>query len=184
MEQILIKSIINILRGRCIFLVGMMASGKSVTGPNLAQKLGYKFIDMDSTIEKVAQKSINDIFAEDGEKLFREIETKCLKEVIHYPNLVISTGGGVVLESENWGILRQGIVVWINLDKDIGLKRLSSEIEKRPLLQGDNFTEKYFEILNSRIKLYSQADIEVKVKNENVDDVVQKIFIELKKRII
>ena len=184
MEQILIKSIINILRGRSLFLVGMMASGKSVTGPNLAHKLGYKFIDLDSTIEKVAQKSINSIFAEDGEKLFREIETKCLKEVIQYPNLVISTGGGVVLESENWGILRQGIVVWINLDKDIGLKRLSSEIENRPLLKGDNFIQKYDEILNSRINLYSQADIEVKVKNENVDDVVQKILIELKKKII
>ena len=66
----------------------MMACGKSQTGPKLAELLRYKFIDLDTVIETLAKKSINTIFKEDGEKIFRDIESQCLKESIKIPSFL------------------------------------------------------------------------------------------------
>ena len=123
-----------------------MGSGKSQTGLKLAELLKYKYIDLDSLIEKLVKKSINQIFSDEGEDIFRELEANCLKETIKIPSLVISTGGGIVTKSENWGILRQGIIAWIDLDKDIAIERLKNEIENRPLLQGKNLNDLYMSI--------------------------------------
>ncbi len=97
MEQSIIEKTVNKIKGRSIFLIGMMGSGKSQTGSKLAELLKYKYIDLDSLIEKLAKKSINQIFNDEGEDKFRELEANCLKETIKIPSLVISTGG------LNWG---------------------------------------------------------------------------------
>ena len=183
METTFTNSITKILHGRSIFLIGMMASGKSKTGPLLASYLNYKFIDTDSFIEKLSKKSINRIFSDDGENKFRKLESKCLQEIIRYPSLVVSTGGGLITKKENWGILRQGIVVWIDVDKEVLLARLDSEKDKRPLLNIKDLRNSYTNIFNSRKSLYSQADIRVQVLNENVDEVVSKILYEIKKKV-
>ena len=183
MEQSFISKISNILKGRSIFLIGMMACGKSETGPKLAQLLNYKFIDLDLSIEKVAKKSISNIFNEDGEKIFREYETKCLQEIIKFPSLVIATGGGIVIKNENWGILRQGIVVWIDLDKESSLERLRQDNNKRPLLKVKDVDKHYSDIFKQRFHLYNQADLRIKVSNENVEKVAEKIIVEIKKNI-
>ncbi len=184
MEQSIIKKTVHTLKGRSIFLIGMMGSGKSKTGLKLAELLKYKFIDLDSLIEKLAKKSINQIFNDEGEDNFRELETSCLKETIKIPSLVISTGGGIVTKSENWGILRQGIIAWIDLDKDIAIERLKNEIENRPLLQGKNLHASYMSILKSRENLYSQADLRIQVKRENIEEVAMKIINAIHKEII
>ena len=183
MEQTFIREITNILKGRSIFLIGMMACGKSETGPKLAQLLNYKFIDLDSSIEKVANKSITNIFKQDGEKIFRDYETKCLQEIIKFPSLVIATGGGIVIKNENWGILRQGIVIWIDLEKKYAIERLKNEINNRPLLQDRDIEKSYSEIFQSREGLYEQADLRIKVQNENIEQVAKKIISELYKSI-
>ena len=183
MEETFINNITNLLKGRSIFLIGMMACGKSKTGPKLAQLLKYRFLDLDSLIEKVANKSIAKIFEEDGENTFRAYERQCLQETIKFSSLVVSTGGGVVTKSENWGILRQGIVIWIDLEKKFAIERLKSEINNRPLLQGKDIEKNYSKILLSREGLYQQADLRVKVQNENVEQVTKKIVNELYKSI-
>ena len=181
MEETFIDNITNLLRGRSIFLIGMMACGKSKTGPKLAQLLKYKFIDLDSLIETVAKKSISKIFEEDGENKFRVYESQCLKEIIRFPSLVVSTGGGVITKNENWGILRQGIVIWIDLEKKYAIERLKNEINNRPLLKGKDIERNYSEIFQSRERLYEKADLRIKVKNENVEQVAKKIISELHK---
>lgn len=183
MESSFLTSISETINGRPIFLVGMMASGKSKTGPKLAECLNYKFVDLDLLIEKIAKKSISQIFNQDGEEYFRELESKCLREIILIPSLVVSTGGGVVTKSSNWGILRQGIIIWLDLDKDIAIKRLSSESEHRPLLQGQNLDEMYLQILSSRKELYSQADLRIKINNESLEEVLEKIMNSLFKKV-
>ena len=183
MEETFINNITNLLKGRSIFLIGMMACGKSKTGPKLAQLLKYKFIDLDSLIEKVSKKSISKIFEEDGENKFRVYERKCLQEIIKFPSLVVSTGGGVITKNENWGILRQGIVIWIDLEKKFAIERLKSEINNRPLLKGKDIEKNYSEIFQSRAGLYGQADLRIKVSNENVEQVAKKIINELNKNI-
>ena len=176
MEETFINNIAHLLRGRSIFLIGMMACGKSKTGPKLAQLLKYKFIDLDSLIEKVAKKSISKIFEEDGENKFRVYERQCLQEIIKYPSLVVSTGGGVITKNENWGILRQGIVIWIDLEKKYAIERLKNEINNRPLLKGRDIEKNYSEIFQSREGLYEQADLRIRVENENVEQVAKKII--------
>ena len=177
------NKITNSLQGRSIFLVGMMACGKSKTGPKLAQMLNYKFLDLDFAIEKVANKSISNIFAQDGEEIFRKYETQCLKEIIKFPSLVISTGGGVVTRAENWGILRQGIVVWIDLDETYAIERIKKDSNKRPLLKEKDIKSNYINLFKSRKRLYAQADIRIKVQDENIDQVVQKIIFNVKDKI-
>ena len=181
MEETFINNITNLLRGRSIFLIGMMACGKSKTGPKLAQLLKYKFIDSDSLIEKVVKKSISKIFEEDGENKFRVYERQCLQEIIKFPSLVVSTGGGVITKNENWGILRQGIVIWIDLEKKNAIERLRNDINNRPLLKGRDIDKTYSEILQSREALYEQADLRIKVQNQNVEQVAKKIISELYK---
>ena len=183
MEQFIIEKTKKIIKGRSIFLIGMMGCGKSQTGPKLAQLLSYKFIDIDSLIEKLAKKTINQIFSDNGEENFRDIETNCLKETIKIPSLVISTGGGIVTRSQNWGILRQGIILWLDVDKDIVIKRLKNDIENRPLLQEKNLNNLYTNILESRKNLYSQADLIIKINNENIEEVSKKIIYAIYKKI-
>ena len=183
MEENFINNITNLLSGRSIFLIGMMACGKSKTGPKLAQLLKYKFIDLDSLIEKVAKKSISKIFEEDGENKFRVYEKKCLQEIIKFPSLVVSTGGGIITKKENWGILRQGIVIWIDLEQKYAIERLKNEINDRPLLKGRSIEKNYVEIFKSREGLYEQADLRIKVQNENIEQVAKKIISELYNKI-
>ena len=184
MESTLINNIIERLQGRSIFLIGMMACGKSKTGPKLAEILKYKFIDLDLLIEKVSRKTISNIFNEEGEEVFRELETKCLSEVIKFPRLVVSTGGGVITKNQNWGILRQGIVIWIDLRKEIALKRLRREVDKRPLLFGKDLDETYTKILDSRKDFYEQADIRIQISDETVFEVAERIIYKIDQEII
>ncbi len=169
MEQSIIEKTVHAIKGRSIFLIGMMGSGKSQTGLKLAELLKYKYIDLDSLIEKLAKKSINQIFKDEGEDNFRELEANCLKETIKIPSLVIST---------------QGIIAWIDLDKDIAIERLKNEIENRPLLQGKNLNDLYMSIFRSRENLYSQADLRIQVKKENIEEVAMKIINAIHKEII
>ena len=182
MEPNFTNGLIKELRGRSIFLIGMMGSGKSSTGPVLAEILKYKYVDLDVLIEKLTKKTIDKVFSEEGEEYFRDLETQCLQEIIKLPSVVVSTGGGVVLKKENWGILRQGIIVWLDINKEIALNRLNSKDNIRPLLKG-NLDIKYEEIFETRKDIYAQADLRVEINNEGVKNVAEKILNALKKEI-
>ena len=182
MERNFTNGLIKELRGRSIFLIGMMGSGKSSTGPVLAEILKYKYVDLDVLIEKLTKKTIDKVFSEEGEEYFRDLETQCLQEIIKLPSVVVSTGGGVVLKKENWGILRQGIIVWLDINKEIVLNRLNSKDNIRPLLKG-NIDIKYEEIFETRKDIYAQADLRVEINNEGVKNVAEKILNALKKEI-
>ena len=179
MEQTFINRINKLLLGRSIFLIGMMASGKSKTGPKLAELLKYKFIDVDNLVEKVAKQSIELIFKEEGEETFRQLETQCLQEIIKLPSTIVSTGGGVILKKENWGILRQGIIVWLDINQEVALERLKAQNNTRPLLIGRDLQKQYINIFNKRKELYSQADIRIQVQNQSIEEISQKIITEI-----
>ena len=180
MERNFTNGLIKELRGRSIFLIGMMGSGKSSTGPVLAEILKYKYVDLDVLIEKLTKKTIDKVFSEEGEEYFRDLETQCLQEIIKLPSVVVSTGGGVVLKKENWGILRQGISVWLDINTEIALNRLNSKDNIRPLVKG-NLDIKYEEIFATRKDIYAQADLRVEINNEGVKNVAEKILNTLKK---
>ena len=155
------------LGGRNIFLIGMMGSGKSQTGPVLAKMINYAFVDTDDVIEKASKQSISSIFEKDGEKVFRDVEKKVLKEISQHHSLVIATGGGLVTLPENWGILHQGIVIWLDLDLKRSIKRLESDKKKRPLLIGDDLAKNFSQIYESRKPIYLESDLRIEVEDQS-----------------
>ena len=161
------KTLKEKLGGRNIFLIGMMGSGKSQTGPVLAKMINYAFIDTDDVIEKASKQSISSIFEKDGEKVFRDVEKKVLKEISQHHSLVIATGGGLVTLPENWGILHQGIVIWLDLDLRRSIKRLESDQKRRPLLLEDNLAENFSQIYESRKPIYLESDLRIEVEDQS-----------------
>ena len=161
------KTLKEKLGGRNIFLIGMMGSGKSQTGPVLAKMINYAFVDTDDVIEKASKQSISSIFEKDGEKVFRNVEKKVLKEISQHHSLVIATGGGLVTLPENWGILHQGIVIWLDLDLKRSIKRLESDKKKRPLLIGDDLARNFSRILESRKPIYLESDLRIEVEDQS-----------------
>ena len=104
--------------------------------------------------------------SEENVATFRQLEQQILQELSQYTRVVISTGGGIVERNENWGYLRHGIVVWINMSPEEIHERLISkpeEIAKRPLLKGDDPLSKLKELHEKRLGKYQQADITVDV---------------------
>jgi len=169
------KTLKEKLGGRNIFLIGMMGSGKSQTGPVLAKMINYAFVDTDDVIEKASKQSISSIFEKDGEKVFRDVEKKVLKEISQHHSLVIATGGGLVTLPENWGILHQGIVIWLDLDLKRSIKRLESDKKKRPLLIGDDLAENFSQINESRKPIYLESDLRIEVEDQSPYEVATMI---------
>jgi shikimate kinase len=159
-----------------IYLIGMMGCGKSTIGQVLAKQIGYGFLDTDSSIERLTKQSISEIFTAVGEDEFRSIESQVLSEVSAYTKLVVSTGGGIVIKQENWGSLRQGVVVWLDVAADVLWQRLVGD-KTRPLLQDLNPQAKLHEILESRRSRYGEADLRISIAQERPPaDVAAEIF--------
>lgn len=152
----------DFLKGTSLFLVGMMGAGKSTTGQVLAQHLGYRFFDTDTLVEKAVGLSIPEIFAEQGEATFRQLETQVLAQLSAYTRLVVATGGGVVTQRMNWSYLQQGVVIWLDVPLNLLQQRLQADTQ-RPLLQRPDWPQTLQALLEQRLPLYSQADLRVTV---------------------
>ncbi len=163
------------LGGRNIFLVGMMGSGKSQTGPDLAKMIDYAFADTDDVIEKASKQSISAIFHKEGETEFRDLEKQFLKEISQHHSLVIATGGGLVTVPENWGILHQGIVIWLDLDISRSIQRIESDDKKRPLLPEDDLSRTFSQIYERRKPMYLESDLRIEVEDQSPNEVASMI---------
>ncbi|MFS8120432.1 MAG: shikimate kinase [Microcoleus sp.] len=171
----------DLLRGVNIYLVGMMGAGKTTVGRILARELKYRFFDTDELIVRVANQSIAEIFDREGEEVFRELETKVLRELSAYQNSVIATGGGIVTRSTNWGYLHYGIVVWLDVSVDQLCDRLRSDTT-RPLLRDGELKSKLQNLLSERERFYTQADVRVGISGgERPEEVARRAIEEIKK---
>ena len=159
------------LGGRSLYLVGMMGSGKTSTGRPLAERLGYGFVDADAVIEQAAGCSIPEIFERDGEAGFRKMESQVLSAISQRHSLVVATGGGVVTQPENWGLLHSGIVIWLDVVPDKLLQRLKADSTVRPLLQTADPEAALNTLLNERRPQYAEADLTVVINDETPETV-------------
>jgi len=164
------------LGGRSLYLVGMMGSGKTSTGRPLAERLGYGFVDADAVIEQAAGCSIPEIFERDGEAGFRSLESQVLSAISQRHSLVVATGGGVVTQPENWGLLHSGIVIWLDVVPDQLLQRLNADSTVRPLLQTTDPEAALNALLNERRPLYGEADLTVVINDETPEAVADGIL--------
>jgi shikimate kinase len=166
-----------------IFLIGFMGSGKTTIGKRLAEKLKYKFIDLDSLIELNEKLSIDEIFKQKGEKYFREIEHQELKKICNNENTVISVGGGTPCYYNNMEIMNnEGCTVYIKLSPSGICKRLLSlspeEVSSRPLIAGKSDEElKNFVIntLNIREPYYQKSKIIILNEDKTIEDTVKRL---------
>ena len=164
------------LGGRNLYLIGMMGSGKSSTGRPLAQRLGYGFVDADGVVEALAGRPIPQIFETDGEQGFRTLESQVLQAIGQRHSLVVATGGGVITQPENWGVLHQGIVIWLAPERDQLLARLHLDPGARPLLQERDPAAALDALLEARTPLYAEADLRITVGDETVNAVTERIL--------
>ncbi|MFS8868642.1 shikimate kinase [Synechococcus sp. H65.1] len=154
------------LRGVTIYLIGMMGSGKSTLGAELAAQLRRPFFDTDALVEQVAGCSIAQIFAEQGEAHFRELETQVLAQLSGYTRLVIATGGGIVLRPKNWSYLHHGLTVWLDATPELIWQRLRRDPGHRPLLQTPAPRATLQKLMQEREPFYAQADVRVRISRE------------------
>jgi shikimate kinase len=164
------------LQGLNLYLVGMMGTGKSAVGRPLADALGYRYVDADTVLEGAAGRTIPEIFADDGEAEFRRLETAVLGQISGWHSLVVATGGGVVTRPENWGHMRQGVVVWLDAPPELLLARLRSDPTPRPLLQADDPVSRLQQLLAERQPLYAQADLQIRQQHEQPAQVAQLVL--------
>ena len=157
-------------------------AGKTSVGKELARILEFDFADTDELIVKREKKEITDIFADNGEEYFRDIESEVAKDVSALENTVISTGGGMVLRKENISKLRKnGVIVNLEITDVVIKKRLEKEREKRPLIKGADF-EEVLAKLEKRKEFYANCEYKIIVSNEKtVKDVAEEIIDLLKK---
>jgi shikimate kinase len=114
----------------------------------------------------VAGQSIPELFANQGEAGFRSLETAVLGQIASWHSLVVATGGGVVTRPENWGHMRQGVVIWLEAPHDLLLARLTADPTPRPLLQSDDPAARLAALLQEREPLYGQADLRIAQQNQ------------------
>jgi shikimate kinase len=135
----------------------------------------YNFLDTDQIIEKATGMSIPEIFASEGEKGFRDVESQVLDSVHPYVRCVISTGGGIVCRRENWSKLQTGLVVWIDVSPELIYDRIKGS--DRPLLQTNDPLQTLRDLLNQRMEWYRQADIRIEVTaSMSENDVADRII--------
>ena len=163
-----------------------MGVGKSTVGERCADRLGRPFIDTDRVIEMQVGKSVADIFTSDGETTFREFEKQAVADACASPQpLVISCGGGAVLDPDNRRNLRaSGVVVWLRAAPDVLAERVSGNVDDRPLLRGSaaGAEQELTRLEQLRTPAYeAAAHVSVDTGGRSVDEVVDHVLKELER---
>ena len=153
-----------------VILVGFSGTGKSLVGQEVARLLGWKFVDSDGEIERGTGKLVPRIFAEDGESAFRAVEKQVIGELCLGQHTVIATGGGTVLDPDNWELMKSsGLVVRLDARSETIYARLQDgqggSAGDRPLLASDDPLERIRLLKSEREGHYSKAH-----RTVNTDD--------------
>ena len=172
-----------------IALIGYRCSGKTEVGKILAGELGLDFVDSDLLIEEHEGCRIDEMIAEKGWDHFRKIESMMIETVSNRDNLVIATGGGVVLDDGNVKCLHQnGLIVWLKGDAEVLKERMERDPrseETRPSLTGADPLEEINQMLEIRTPLYRRAgDIAVDTGTLTVREVAGRIIKNLPKKLL
>ena len=148
-----------------IILIGFSGSGKSIVAQGVARRLGWQAIDTDDEIVKLTGKPISDIFAQQGEERFRELESQVLQQACARSKAVIAMGGGAILNAGNRELMsRSGVVVCLEAKPRTIHQRLlqntggSNGTQVRPLLASANPMQRIEQLKSSRQSYYAMAD--------------------------
>jgi shikimate kinase len=146
---------------KTIALVGLMGAGKSSIGRRLAQAIGLPFVDADAEIESAAGASIEEIFARDGEAVFRNGERRVIGRLLDGAAQILATGGGAFMDPTTRGLIRErAISIWLRADLDTLLVRVARR-NNRPLLKQGDPRAVLTRLIDERYPIYAEADITI-----------------------
>jgi shikimate kinase len=146
---------------RTVVLVGLMGAGKTKIGRRLAMRLGLPFFDSDQEIEAAAGETVEEIFANRGERVFRDGERRVIARLLAKPVHVLATGGGAFMDpATRAAIARRGVSLWLRADLDVLVQRVSRRVD-RPLLKEGDSRAILAELIERRHPVYGEADIAV-----------------------
>ena len=157
-----------------------MAAGKSTIGPILANTLGWDFYDLDREVEKKMGMKVVDIFKQKGEKFFRNVETRILRELSAKNEVIISLGGGAISIEENFRIIKSsGKIIYLKSSPEMAYKRLRFKADRPAFIfegvevpSKEQFLERIQSLLDARKKYYEQSNFIVDTDNQTVGKTV------------
>jgi shikimate kinase len=153
-----------------------MGTGKTTVATKLALRLGMKYVSTDDLIVKKEKRTINEIFTESGESYFRDVESAVIREVSDMENVVVDTGGGVVLREENIANLKtRATVICLTADEDTILER-TKKYKHRPLLNVSDPKRRIQELIEKRAPLYAKADYTVDTSKLDIRSTIRRIL--------
>lgn len=164
---------------KSIFFIGFMGTGKTTISQIVSKKLGMKWVDLDEMIIKKENRSISNIFKENGEQYFREIEKEVLKEIADEGGYVVSTGGGVVIANENIEIMKKsGIVITLAASPEVIFERIKDD-QNRPLLQVNSPMDEIKRLMFERAHFYIKGDIIIDTSYGSIEELADEIIAEI-----
>ena len=156
-----VPEIRRLVPSRAIVLVGLMGAGKSKIGRRLAARIGLPFFDSDPEIEAAAGETIEEIFANRGERVFRDGERRVIARLLAQPVHVLATGGGAFMDpATRQTIARRGVSLWLRADLDVLVARVLRR-SNRPLLKQGDPRAILAELIARRYPVYAEADVAV-----------------------
>jgi shikimate kinase len=165
---------------RSLVMVGLMGCGKSSVGRRLAMRLGIPFVDTDDEIERVAGKSINDIFCDWGEAEFRNGERRVIARLLGDGPQVLATGGGAFVNAETReNIKAHGISIWLKAELPVLMRRVAKR-DTRPLLKTADPEGTMRQLMATRYPIYAEADIVVESRDVAHEVIVTDVIEALK----
>jgi shikimate kinase len=175
-DRDIVEKVRRALGQRSIVLVGLMGCGKSSIGKRLATKLGLGFVDADEEIERVAQKSISEIFSDHGEDFFRDRESKVITRLLATGPQVLATGGGAFMMPATREKIREaGISIWLRAELPVLMRRVGKR-DTRPLLKGADPEGVMRALMEARYPIYAEADLTVESRDVPHDTIVGEII--------
>lgn len=159
-----------------IVLVGFMAAGKSTVGELLARRTGYDFVDLDAEIERRQERSIPEIFRQDGEEAFRAMEAEATRRHDDSREVVVATGGGWMAREELRDRWTGATTVWLRVSPGQVLERVGSDTSSRPMLDASSPERSIRAILARRRPHYRLADLTVDTDGRSPDEVAARIL--------
>ena len=150
---------------RTVALVGLMGAGKTTIGRRLAAALGVRFVDADEEIVRAAGRSIEDIFAEQGEIEFRRGERRVIARLLSEPPHVLATGGGAFIDPTTRALMRErATTIWLRAPLEVLMRRVGRRSD-RPLLKEDDPEAVMRRLMEVRYPIYAEADLTVDSAN-------------------
>lgn len=166
----------NTHKPSALFLIGMMASGKSTVGKALAARLGWDFFDVDREVERRTGVTVAEIFEKEGEAGFRRRETEMMAELTIRPGCIVAMGGGAPLFEVNRKLLKRGLVVRLLSTVSDVLERTCFDTT-RPLLRSEDPVAKIRELMLAREPVYAEvSDVEVSTTRTHPEVVADRIL--------